>query len=411
MIAERLGPLRSREFRMLFGAQTSSLLGDNILNVAIVFAVLGLRHSPADVGFVLVARNVPMVAFVLIGGVWADRVRRQRLMMAADLARFAAQGLMAALFISGRAQLWEVMLLEVVHGAGNGVFRPAATGLVPQTVPTRQLQAANALLMVTMSFGQIVGPAFSGVLIALTSPGWGIAIDSLSFAISALFLLGMRVERLVVAERRSFLFELSAGWREVRSRRWLLISLGEFAVFQAAVYPSLFVLGPAVATIWLGGPVVWGTLMAVFGAGGLLGGALALRVTVGRPLAAAFLMLGGLGIPLLTLAGLAPLPAIAAAMLFGGGALTFGDTLWSTVLQSRIPDAIRSRVAAYDWLGSSLLYPVGLATVGPVAEVVGLRTTLAGAGLVLLATSALVAASPDVRRLTGTTAERPEPVH
>ena len=113
MIAERLGPLRSREFRMLFGAQTSSLLGDNILNVAIVFAVLGLRHSPADIGFVLVARNVPMVAFVLIGGVWADRVRRQRLMMTADLAPFAGQALMAALFIPGRAQLREVVLLEL----------------------------------------------------------------------------------------------------------------------------------------------------------------------------------------------------------------------------------------------------------------------------------------------------------
>src|SRR5213082_1917191 len=132
--------LRLRDFRRVFWAQLISTVGDFFVPVAIAFAVLDLTGSVADLGLVLFARVLGQVLLFLAGGVWADRMPRQQVMVWSNVVRLFSQALLGALLISGHAQIWQLIVLQVVHGGATGVFRPAASGLTPQLVPDEQLQ-------------------------------------------------------------------------------------------------------------------------------------------------------------------------------------------------------------------------------------------------------------------------------
>ena len=134
-LGERLGVLRLRDFRRVFLAQSVSVFGDGITPVALTFAVLELTGSGTDLGLVLAAQSLPLAALALVGGVWADRLPRQKVMVASDLVRAAVQGVAAVLLLSGSAQVWHLALLAALHGAAEAFFRPAAGALIPQIVP------------------------------------------------------------------------------------------------------------------------------------------------------------------------------------------------------------------------------------------------------------------------------------
>src|ERR1700754_2493138 len=157
-----MGVLRLREFRLLFGAQAVSWLGDRM----VAFAVLELGGSATDVGIVLALRVLPLVGTLLVGGVVADRISRRAVMVVADIARVLTQGAIAALLISGTAEIWMLALLSGATGAATGFFNPASTGLMPAIVPSERMQEANGVRATALSGGEIIGPALAGVLIA-----------------------------------------------------------------------------------------------------------------------------------------------------------------------------------------------------------------------------------------------------
>jgi MFS family permease len=166
--------LRLREFRLLFGAQAVSVLGDRMVGIALAFAVLELGGSATEVGIVMACRTFPLVATLLIGGVVADRVSRRAVMVVSDVLRLVTQGLMASLLIGGVAEVWMLAVLAGLTGAAGGFFNPAVTGLVPLIVPRDQLLEANGLRATAMSGGEIVGPVIAGVLIAGVGSGWAL---------------------------------------------------------------------------------------------------------------------------------------------------------------------------------------------------------------------------------------------
>ena len=170
--------LRLPDFRRVFLAQVISTVGDFFVPVAISFAVLDLTGSVSDLGLVLFARILGQVLLFLAGGVWADRLPRQQVMVASNVVRFFSQGVLGVLLVSGHAEVWELIVLQLVHGAATGVFRPAATGLTPQLVPANLLQAANGLMFLTLSIGGIVGPAVGGLLVATAGAGWALIGDA-----------------------------------------------------------------------------------------------------------------------------------------------------------------------------------------------------------------------------------------
>src|SRR6266480_4155112 len=169
----RAGPLGRREFRFLFLGRTTSFVGNAFANVALAFAVLALTGSKADLGYVLAARSIPQVIFLLVGGIWADRLPRHLVMVTSNLASGASQGAIALLLLTGRAQVWHLMALGAINGLSSAFFFPAAVGIVPQTVPKPLLQSANAILRLGQNGSYIFGAALGGLVVAATTPGVG----------------------------------------------------------------------------------------------------------------------------------------------------------------------------------------------------------------------------------------------
>ena len=371
-----LAPLREREFRLLFTAQAIWLLGSWMTPVALAFAVLEQTDSPTALGIVLAAEAVPMALLVLVGGVWADRLPRARMMIVADLVSFVSQATLAALIIAGRAEIWQMAALAAVGGAADAFHTPAWSGLLPETVPGPMLQQANALRHLESNVTRVAGPLLSGAIVATASAGWAIAADAVSFLLAAAILLGVRVagERPQVAS--SFRYELADGWRAVRSRTWLLAVMLDTAFWMLVVWGPYAVLGPLVCKRDLGGAGSWALISAGYGLGTVGGGLLGLRLAPRRPLLVA-IAINAVFVPLLALLAVsAPTLVIAAAAVPAGAATSLYLVLWDTTLQEQVPGETLARVASFERLSVFAPMPLGMALAGPVAAAIGVSTTL-----------------------------------
>ncbi len=394
-----LGPLHERDFRLLFLSSTISFTGSAFTNVALAFAILDLTGSKADLGFVLAARTLPTVVFLLVGGIWADRLPRHHVMVASNALSGLSQATVAALLFSGHARVWQIAALAAVNGASSAFFFPAASGITPQTVPEPLLQQANAVLRLGRNSAWIVGGALAGVVVAVTSPATGIAVDSATFFVAATLTAAMHIPSSLHMQGSNFLADLGLGWREFASRAWLWAIVLQFGFVNAVEQGSQGVLGPAVAKEHFGGAAAWGLIAAVQAVGLVLGGILMLRLRPRRLLLVATLgflltspLLFGLAVPV-------PLPVVVVlAFVAGVGTETFG-VLWDTSMQQEIAQDRLSRVYSYDALGSFALIPLGLAVAGPVAEAIGTRATLFAAGTISLSATLAVLLVHDVRTL------------
>jgi MFS family permease len=392
--------LREREYRLFFLGQAVSLLGDGMVNVALAFAVLDLTGSASELGLVLAARMLPLVGFLLAGGVLADRLPRRTVMIAADLVRVASQGAIAALLIAGVAEVWQLAALSAVTGSATAFFNPASTGLMPAVVSAERLQQANALRGLAMAAGQIAGPALAGVLVAGAGAGWALAVDAATFAVSVAFLVRLHVPAMARLVVRSPLADLREGWDTFRSLTWLWTFVAA-ATIGNFVSAASGVLGPLVAKESLGGATAWALIVSALGVGSLAGGVLALHVQPRRPMLTATLPLYLFAAPLAMLALEVPAIYIAAVSLLSGAALMISNTIWETTLQRHVPPAALSRVSAYDWFGSLAFQPIGFAIWGPVAELSGVSTTLWVAFSIQIVTTTALLLVPSIRHLRG----------
>lgn len=396
--AGTLHVLRLRDVRLLVAGRGISVVGDRMVAVALAFAVLELGGSAADVGLVLAAGSAPLLLSVLAAGVVADRLSRRTVMVAADLLRVATQGALAVLLVTGAAEVWMVAVLAALTGLGTGFFGPASIGLLPQIVAPEHLQRANAVRASAASAGEIAGPLAAGVIVAAAGAGWAIAADAATFAVSAACLVALRLPEREAREPSSFVADLRSGWRAVRSRRWVWSFIVYFALANVA-WAAWSALGPIVADERLGGAGAWGIVLGSLGVGALAGSLLATAVDPRRPLIVVALTEALVALPIAFLAGGAPTAVLAGAAFLMGAGMMIGGSLWESTLQRRIPDAELSRVWSYEWFGSYLFMPLGMALWGPLAGAIGLSPTLwiaFGAFAVLVAA---LLALPDTRRL------------
>jgi MFS family permease len=383
-VTARLGVLAERPFRLLFLARASSVVGDALIPVALAFAVLEVGGGASGLGVVLAAFTLARVALILAGGVWADRLPRRSVLIGCDVVRGLVDAFTAVALLTGVMELWMFVVTASLFGAASAFFGPASTALVPATVSGERLQQANALLALTRRGADVFGPLLAGAIVVAAAPGWVFAIDAGTFAVSAFFLLRLRVDDRPTGRRSSFLGEAADGWREVRSRRWLGAGFVAFALgnLGVAAFP---VLGPTIAARELGGAHAWGLIVAGGAIGGIAGGIGAYRWLPRRPLLVCFLVFPLASLPLLALAP--PLPVLVivaanAAFLFG---ISFGNAIWETVLQQRIPGDQLGRVSSYDWMVSLVFMPIGYVLAGPLADAIGLEATLVGAAALIVA--------------------------
>jgi MFS family permease len=375
-----------RAFRLLFAARSISSLGDRLVPVALAFAVLNLTGSATSLGVVLAAQTIPLVLFVLVGGVWADRLPRRLVMASSDLVRATSQGLSAALLLTGSAHLWEIVVLQAVYGTARAFFDPAALSLVPQTVSPDQFQRANSLMALTDNVAGIAGPALAGVIVAAAEPGWGLAFDAVTFLASVAFVRGMPPIAAEVRERATLLHEMRHGWSAFRARRWLWVTVSCFTLYIGFAWAPWQVLGPEVARSSLGGPGAWAAIAVALGLGSVAGGVFALHARPRHPFRltfAAFVVVTPLMLGLV--AAHAPVWMILPVAVLDGTSGTIFNTFWFTALQSDVPPGELARVMSWDYFGSVGVLPLGQALAGPVAAALGASTALYGAaGLTIL---------------------------
>jgi MFS family permease len=399
--------LRHRDFRNLFVGQSASVIGDAIVVVAVALYVTDIG-SPTDVGLVLAAHTLPLVAFLAIGGVWADRLPRQKVMIATDLVRFALHAALAALIFAGTVEIWQIAAIEALFGAAEAFSRPAQTGLVPQTVPEEEIQQAWAATGTMLTIAEFVGPAIATVLVLGLGAGTAFAFDAATFLVSAWFLLRVRTRpRGDDVERQSVIDELREGWSTVRSHAWVWSIIASFSLTLLLAYAPWMTLGPTIADDLYGSRAAFGVLSAAIGAGTIAGSLIAFRW---RPLHP---MRTGLALCLLWPASMiafaAGLPLALVAIMFVAAGLAFAlfGTWWDTALAERMPPHLLSRVSAYDWMGSLALVPIGYLLAGPLGEALGApEVLLAGAigALGTLSAALFVRGTWTMRRLERTPA-------
>jgi len=386
---------------LLWAGQATSAIGDGLMGIALAFAVLRIGGSATQLGLVLAVGLASRVAFYLVGGVWADRLPRQVVMLTSDLVRAAQQLIVGTLLITGTARMWHLVAGAIVYGLAAAFFQPASTGLVPATVRASRLQQANALMGLSRSTTSVAGPLLSGVLVALLGPGWVFIINGATFIVSAVTLAMLHVERASRTVRQPFLTDLALGWHQLAIRPWYWLNLCAHALWAFAS-ASIYVLGPIVAARRLGGASAWGLISACLGVGLVVGGIIALRVQPTRPLVAANLALTPAALALLALAVPLPLVIIGLTFVVGFAGLAFLNEVWDATLQQLIPAAVLSRVSSYDYLISSIAMPIGYVVAGPAADHVGLPTTLVVAAIILATPSFAIVFLPGVRNVRRT---------
>jgi MFS family permease len=386
-------------FRLLVAGRTITMAGNSVAPIALAFAVLDLTGSASDLGIVVGVRSLANVVFILFGGVIADRLPRQLVMVGTSILACLTQAAVAAAVLTGTATLPLLIGLSAVNGLASALAFPAASAILPQTVPDGVRQQANAINRLGNNSAMIAGASLGGLLVATIGPGWGLAIDAATFGIAGLLFALVRVPRVTLATKRTSIFtDLRIGWTGFIGRTWLWVVVACFCVINAAMAGSIAVLGPVVADAEFGRKA-FGLVLAVETVGMVLGALLVMRVRVKR-----FLLYGVLwcfaDLLLVLALGITPqvVPLLIAAFAVGFAFEQFG-VAWETTMQEHVPANMLARVYSYDMLGSILAMPVGQVAAGPLAEHFGVRQTLIGAAVLCgLATVAMLL-SRDVRHL------------
>jgi MFS family permease len=412
--------LQSRPFALLWGGQTISALGDGAYTPALAWQTLVLTHSSAALAVIVSATIVPRLIFLLIGGLVADRLSRRTVLFCADAGRAFAVGAIAALSWTNTLALWHLVALGVVFGVAGAFFLPAYRAMPPLVTPREALSSANALVELSGQLGLLIGPLVGAALVAVIGPAAAFAFDSVSFIVSALSLLAIRIPRRTELTPASIpemngptgvetAHSADRPTPEQRSRGGIRQAGGELREAGAFILGSTWLLMtiviPAFGNAAFGGAMVISLpklISDVYGAGVWLLGAVVACVAFGR-IGAAFLVgqlrLRRRGIiafsadvmaALALLAFALPFPwgyrapvALIAGVIFGLGGGTF-QTIWVTLLHELTPNKILGRVASIDLLGSFCLQPLGFLLAGLVADSLGPVWVFLGAGSINL---------------------------
>lgn len=379
-----LSPLAERDFRLLWAGQTVSLVGDGITTIALAWQTYELTRDPVALSLVLLARSVPMLVLLLIGGAMSDRLPRRAVMLASDVVRGATVGAIALLSAGGILEVWHLVVLAAVFGAADAFFQPAYSAIFPELLPKSLLVQANSLTSATRPVTLfLAGPALGGLLVGVLGSAAAFGADAATFAMSAACLLGMRSRPGRGAGDRTILAEIGEGLRYTRRTRWIWVTLVSAAVTILFVEGPFHVLLPFVVADRLGGgAAVFGFVSAAEGVGALVAAVITGQLGVPRRRVTTMYFAWTASCVFIGLIGVAP-GVLGAAVFSGlsGAGFQVGTVIWATMLQQLVPSRMLGRVTSLDWLVSLSLTPLSFALAGPVAGRIGGSATLLAGGI------------------------------
>ena len=398
---EALTLLRHRRFAFFFAGRTISIIGSSMSAIALTFAVLDISDSASALGLVLAANTIPMVVFLLIGGVVADRMSRSLVMQASHLLSAVSQGTIAILLLTGTAEIWMLVVIGVFAGTVQAFTWPAMQGIVPLVVPREQIQQANALLSFSRASIVVLGPSIGGVLVVTIGSGWALAVDAASFVIAALLMAQLQLPPATLGgdgDQPSMLHDLKVGWSAFTSITWIWVVVLAFGLLNMIQIGAWNMLGPVIAVDTIG-KAQWGWVLSSEAAGLLVMTLVMMRVRLRYPVRAGMIGMCCMAFPILVL-GLPPhvLPLMALAFAAGMGVEVFSIG-WQTAYHEHVPNEILSRVASYDALGSFVAIPIGQLLYGPLSTVFDRGDVLVVSGVVYIVIALSTLLSRSVRDL------------
>jgi len=416
LLGNLLAPLRVRDFRLLFVGQMISTIGDMFYAVALPWLMLSSGHTPQELGIVLATYGVPRVGTLLLGGLLSDWLRPRRVMLLADIMRALLVGVLAVLVFTGRTGVLPLCAVAAPLGAFAGLFLPAYYAILPEILGADALQAGNALNTSSLQLALLIGSGLAGLVVSRLQSGPAFVVDALTFVVSALTLILMRGEHrsaeAVTAQKEQALAQEASGrestfaqditfWRLIRTWRLLQVAF-LVIIFGNFLFNGLFEVAlPTLARDqFMSGAGGYGLLLAMFGAGSLLGGLIA--GSLGKIAHRGLLML----ICIMTLGVLYSFVPFAgglpgAALLIGCAGLTNGmlTVLAFTVMQQQAPPHLLGRLLGIFLFASLGLYPLSVALVGVVSSHVGPVILFPISGAMMLGAAAFGWLQRDIRKL------------
>ncbi len=397
-----LAPFQTREYRLLIVAVSLSIFADGMFAVVLALQVIELDNNPVSLSIVMACFGAAFVAFVLVGGIAADRINQRSIIIGVESVNVIAASAIAALGLIGALQVWHLALAATAMGTAAAFFFPAYSAILPRILPAEQLLAANGVEgVVRPVFQRAVGPAVAGILVGATFPAVGSVVVAVLFAVGLVLLIATRptakapVHETEV-ERARVLRDLRDGCVFMLRTPWLLWTLLFASMFVLVVLGPIEVLLPFIANDRFDdGARMYGFILAFFGMGSALG---ALAVSSGRlprRYLTVMMAMWGLGsIPLVVIGFTSSFALMAVATFVVGVTDGAGMVIWGTLLQRRVPTEMLGRVSSLDFFVSLAFMPVSFAIVGPLSKVVSMQTIFLVAGIapVLLAAIAMYAA-------------------
>jgi DHA3 family tetracycline resistance protein-like MFS transporter len=395
-----LAPFRVREYRLLIAAVSLSIFAEGMWTVVMALQVIALDNDPNALSLVAACLGGGLVAFVLVGGIAADRIPQRSIIIAVETVNLIAVTTIALLGLTGALRVWHMAVAAAALGIAAAFFFPAYSAYLPRILPPEQLLAANGVEGVMRPVLQrAVGPAVAGVLVGATFPSLGAVTVAVLFGIGLLLLVATRpvTDRSPEkSERPHVLADLRDGVVFMVGTPWLFATLLFASMYVLVVVGPMEVLLPFITDARFDdGARVYGLVLAAFGIGGALGALAVSSRQLPRRYLTVLMLLWGLGsVPLVVLGWTESFALMAVASFIVGVTDGAGMVIWGTLLQRRVPAEMLGRVSSLDFFVSLAFLPVSFAIAGPLSKVVSMETIflVAGAAPVLFATVALWAA-------------------
>ena len=382
--------LRHRHFRVFWFGQWLSVNGTWMQTTAQAWLVYRLTDSPLMLGTLSVARFGPALVGAPVAGVFSDRLPRRLLVLVTQSLSLVQATLLAALTLSGAIRVWEVLALALFQGVVDTLDTPARQTLQVDIVGVEDLQSAVSLNSSAFNAARMVGPALAGVLVALWGEGVCFAVNAASYLAVLAALLTITTDAPPRRARGSLRGELAEGLRYAWNDRRVRLMLGAIAVTSGFGLSYSTLLPVFAREVLHGGVRGFGLLMSAGGLGAVFGAlASAARRGTGNTGLIMAVGQGSLGLGLIALACTRSLALAAAWMVMIGLGVAIQLSTTNGFLQTTAPPHMRGRVVSlYIWLFSGLA-PVGGFVAGWAAEHAGAPWTAAGAGAACVLSAAL----------------------
>lgn len=414
-----LRSLKHRPFALLWAGQTVSRLGDSLHRIALAWWVLEKTGSAAAMGTVLVLTQIPLLIFLLIGGIVVDRFPRIRIMFLSDVLSGAVVTFIAVFSWMDILEVWHIYIASLVFGFVQAFFFPAYQSIIPQITPPDMLTSANSLNGLSGRITGIVGPSIGAALVVAGGTSLTFALDGLSFFISALFVFPLLRGNVIETQSREKaaetlgkpksmkeafnqgIIDLREGFHVIMSVPWIWVTILIYGFVNMAEASPRAVAMPFLIKNNLGADV---SLLGIFGStfsAGFIVGALLLGQfkRLHRRGLMAYLTTLTQGVLLLFFGFKFPIPVLIASMFVYGFSFSVFGLIWNNTLQEMVPHEMLGRVYSIDGLGSFVLMPIGFALAGWATDLIGAPTIFLIGGFSTIALALIGLSHPAIRSL------------